>query len=1187
MRTDITRESPMSIPYCTLQFFERLFFFSLPGFNSPMADQLASSSSLPPSWRYDVFLSFRGEDTSTNFTDHLYKALVDNGINTFIDRQLTRGEEISLALLQAIEESRISLVMFSKNYASSRWCLDELVKILQCRESKKQIVLPVFYKVDPSHVRNQTSSFGVGFAKLQGKFKDNKKKVLMWRRALREVANVSGHPVKEEDYEATIINNIVKEILVRVLDRTYLNVAKHPVGLQSCVQEVKELLGVDGNGGCVVGIWGTSGIGKTTIAKAVYNAIAHKFEGSCFLSDVRETSMQHGGLIQLQNTLLSEINRGSKSKVVNTHGGKSLIENLLRQKKILLILDDVDELEQLNSLAEVEWIGEGSIMIITTKDRGLLESYGVKFIYNVRKLNDDEALELLSLNAFGRNEPPDNYFKLAQRVVAYAQGLPSALNRIGSHLRKKSIDRWQVILDICDSCKGEPYYDIQTVLQKSCDDWDDVVQQVSCDMSYSDIRQLKEFKNLAKFTSMNFRGCKFLEKIPDLSGSPNLKHLVLSECKSLVEVDDSVGFLDKLVYLNLNGCSKLKRFATRLGLRSLEWLYLKGCTRLESFPEIEEGKMESLTDLDIRQSGIRELPSSIAYLSGLQRLKANECENFTGTSLHHLYGLQDLIQVHFGKCPKLVTFGNHMVKFDEVSSCNSITLALPNLFDLDLGGCNLSESDFLVPLGCWFALASLDLSRNNFVSLPDCISKFVNLMKLRLSGCKRLREIPKVLPPSLCDLYLNDCTSLEKIPRLPPMLELLELTNCFRLSGDEVAKLENNLLNEEPLQRDELQVILPSNEVQKWFRPSNYHAGHLISFDMSYSGIRQLKGFKNLAKYTSMNFKGCKFLEKIPDLSGSPNLKHLVLSECKSLVEVHDSVGFLDKLVYLNLNGCSKLKRFVTRLGLRSLEWLYLKGCTRLESFPEIEEGKMESLTDLDIRQSGIRELPSSIAYLSGLQRLKANECENLTGTSLHHLYGLQDLIQVHFGRCPKLVTFGKSKVKLDEVSSCSTQSQLLSTDLDISDCNSITLALPNLFDLDLGGCNLSESDFLVPLGCWFALASLDLSRNNFVGLPDCISKFVNLMKLRFSGCRRLQKIPQVLPPSLCDLYLDDCTSLEKIPKLPLMLERLELTNCIKLGDDEVAKLKNNWLNEESLQRAELKVILPDNEVQKWPSYTL
>ncbi|CAN6563493.1 unnamed protein product [Malus baccata var. baccata] len=1088
-----------------------------------MAGQLVSSSSFTsnPSWKYDVFLSFRGEDTRSDFTDHLYKGLVDKGIHTFIDRQLPRGEEISPALLKAIEESRISLVIFSKNYASSRWCLEELVKILQCRESKKQIVLPVFYKVDPSHVRNQKSSFGDAFTDHERKFKDKKEKVLMWRRALREVANLSGHPFRKGEYvylfpllsEATFISNIVEDILVKVHGDTYLNVAKHPVGIQSCVQEVKELLaGVKTNDSgrerrrrserwpsrkVLAGDWTSDHLYKALVDKGINTFI-----------DRQRTRGE-----EISPALLQAIEGSRISLVIFS-------KNYASSR---WCLDELVKIRQCKK-SKQQIVLPVFYKVDPSHVRNQTSSFGVGFTKLQGKFKDNK-----------------------KKVLMWRRALREVTNLSG-HLVKE------------------------------------------------------EGYNLAKFTSMNFRGCKFLEKIPDLSGSPNLKHLVLSECKSLVEVDDSVGFLDKLVYLNLNGCSKLTRFATRLGLRSLEWLYLKGCTRLERFPEIEEGKMESLTDLDIQQSGIRELPSSIAYLTGLQRLKANECENLTGTSLHHIYGLQDLIQVHFSKCPKLVTFGKNTVKFDEVSSCsnqsqllstdldisdgNSITLALPNLFDLDLGGCNLSESDFLVSLGCCFALASLDLSRNNFVSLPDCFSKFVNLMKLRLSGCMRLREIPQVLPPGLCDLYLDDCTSLEKIPKLPPMLEHLELTNCFRLSADEVAKLENNLLNEEPLRRGELQVILPGNEVQKWFRPSNYHAGHLVSFDMSYSGIRQLKGFKNSAEFTSMNFRGCEFLEKIPDLSGSPNLKHLVLSDCKSLVEVDDSIGFLDKLVYLNLNGCSKLKRFATRLGLRSLEWLYLKGCTRLGSFPEIEEGKMKSLTDLDIRQSGIRELPSSIAYLTGLQRLKANECENLTGTSLHHIYGLPDLIQVHFGKCPKLVTFGNHKVKLDEVSSCNTQSLLHSTDLDTSDDNSITLALPNLFDLDLGGCNLSESDFLVPLGCWFALASLDLSRNNFVSLPDCISKFVNLMKLRLSGCRRLRKIPQVLPPSLCGLYLDDCTSLEKIPKLPPMLERLELTNCIKLSGDEVAKLKNNWLNEESLQLAELQVILPGNKVQKWPSYT-
>ncbi|CAN6563525.1 unnamed protein product [Malus baccata var. baccata] len=336
-------------------------------------------------------------------------------------------------------------------------------------------------------------------------------------------------------------------------------------------------------------------------------------------------------------------------------------------------------------------------------------------------------------------------------------------------------------------------------------------------MPNSGIRQLKGFQNLAKLTSMNLSGCKLLEKIPNLSGSPNLRTLILDKCKSLVEVDDSVGFLDQLVILSLDGCSRLKRFATKLRLRSLQFLYLDGCTRLKRFPEIEV-EMESLLVLGIAKSGIRELPSSIAYLTGLDELLANECENLTGTSLHHIFGLQDLNCINMDGCPKLVTFGKFSTRLD-TSHYNGIPLALPKVGKLYLNGCNLSESDFLVPLDCWSTLAHLDLSRNNFVSLPDCISKFVNLETLHLSGCKRLREIPHALPPNLRSLSLDDCTSLEKIPKLPSGLRFLELTNCVRLSGDEVAKLENNLLNlyQESYRCSRLHVTYPGNEIPKRF----------------------------------------------------------------------------------------------------------------------------------------------------------------------------------------------------------------------------------------------------------------------------------------------------------------------------------------------------------------------------------
>uniref|UniRef100_A0A5B7BEF0 ADP-ribosyl cyclase/cyclic ADP-ribose hydrolase n=1 Tax=Davidia involucrata TaxID=16924 RepID=A0A5B7BEF0_DAVIN len=151
------------------------------------------SSSSVPRWSHDVFLSFRGEDTRKNFTDHLYTALVQAGIHTFRDDdELPRGKEISSELLKAIQESRISIIVFSKNYASSRWCLDELVKINECRKIIGQLVLPLFYNVDPSDVRKQTGSFAEAFARHEERFLAEMDRVEKWRTALTEVGNLSG-----------------------------------------------------------------------------------------------------------------------------------------------------------------------------------------------------------------------------------------------------------------------------------------------------------------------------------------------------------------------------------------------------------------------------------------------------------------------------------------------------------------------------------------------------------------------------------------------------------------------------------------------------------------------------------------------------------------------------------------------------------------------------------------------------------------------------------------------------------------------------------------------------------------------------------------------------------------------------------------------------------------------------------
>ena len=148
---------------------------------------------------YDVFISFRGSDTRNTFVDHLYSHLVRKGIFVFKDdTQLRKGESISPQLLQAIQRSRVSIIVFSKDYASSTWCLDEMAAIAQCRAELKQIVFPVFYDVDPSHVRKQNGVYESAFVLHTKQFGYGSEKVARWRRAITCLAESAGWDVRNK-----------------------------------------------------------------------------------------------------------------------------------------------------------------------------------------------------------------------------------------------------------------------------------------------------------------------------------------------------------------------------------------------------------------------------------------------------------------------------------------------------------------------------------------------------------------------------------------------------------------------------------------------------------------------------------------------------------------------------------------------------------------------------------------------------------------------------------------------------------------------------------------------------------------------------------------------------------------------------------------------------------------------------
>ncbi|PWA64080.1 toll/interleukin-1 receptor (TIR) domain-containing protein [Artemisia annua] len=414
----------------------------------------SSSSSSSRSFKYDVFLSFRGEDTRKNFVDHLYTALGQRLIRTYKDDiTLPRGESVGPALLEAIEESNIAVIVFSKNYADSSWCLDELVHIMKCREDMGLTVIPVFYDVDPSEVRYLKRKFGEAFSKQEMK---NVKKAELWRKALVAASNISGWEPKNvaNGHEAAAIQNIVDAISDKLLSSTS-DIDEELVGMTDRVKDLISILEIGTGDVRMVGIWGVGGGGKTTLATSVYMKINDNFQGHCIVDNIREESSKHGRTT-LQAKILSTLLK-TKVEVQNEEEGKRIIKNRLCRSNVLILLDDVDDCKQLEALAgSHKWFGNGSRIIITTRDEHVLRTRKVNHISPVTLLSQDEGIRLFRKHAYNEEEPLKDYGLLSLRVVSYAHGLPLALKVLGSFLYDKNEKEWMSTLErLKDIPEGE------------------------------------------------------------------------------------------------------------------------------------------------------------------------------------------------------------------------------------------------------------------------------------------------------------------------------------------------------------------------------------------------------------------------------------------------------------------------------------------------------------------------------------------------------------------------------------------------------------------------------------------------------------------------------------------------------------------------------------------------------------
>ncbi|KAI9086145.1 hypothetical protein K1719_031866 [Acacia pycnantha] len=260
--------------------------------------------------------------------------------------------------------------------------------------------------------------------------------------------------------QSGFIERIVEDAFAMLPPKRFHN-SDYVVGLEPHIEEVMSLLDNSDDGACRLGIHGLGGIGKTTLAKAIYNSIFYQFEGSCFLFDVREESKKFHGNVCLQQTLLSEILEEKRMKFGSVHERISKMKHRLSQKKVLLVLDDVDEPEQIEELAGgCDWFGPGSKVIITTRDKQLLLARNVEKTYEMKKLNDHDSLKLFCWHAFHTIKTPKGYQDMARHVISYAQGLPLALRVIGSNLAYKNLEEWGSILEKYDRIPGSSIHEV-------------------------------------------------------------------------------------------------------------------------------------------------------------------------------------------------------------------------------------------------------------------------------------------------------------------------------------------------------------------------------------------------------------------------------------------------------------------------------------------------------------------------------------------------------------------------------------------------------------------------------------------------------------------------------------------------------------------------------------------------------
>ncbi|XP_011041390.1 PREDICTED: TMV resistance protein N-like isoform X3 [Populus euphratica] len=886
-----------------------------------------SSSSRFSRCKYQVFLSFRGEDTRKNFTDHLYTALVQARIRTFReDNEIRGGENIDLELQQAIQQSKIAIIVFSKNYASSRWCLDELVMIMERVRTGSCIVFPVFYDVDPSQVRKQTGSFAAAFVEHQKHFKEEMDRVNGWRIALKNVADLGGMDLGD-GYEAQFVQSIVEKVSMK-LDRKIFQVPLHFIGRDLLINCINSWLQNGSDGAAIVILYGIGGVGKTAIAKSVYNQNFYKFAGKSFLSNVRERSKESNGVVRLQRQLLSDILNKIVDEIHDVDEGIIKIEDALCCRRTFITLDDVDKREQFNAIVDMRnWLCQGSKIIVTTRNKSWITADDEFVEFKVKPLDNEKSLELFSWHTFGQAHPVEDFTDLSWRIVNHCNGLPLAHRVIGSSLSRKRRQVWESILQEMEVI---PNCEVQKVLRISYDSLDDDYQKdlfldIACFFNGMDEDYVSTILDGlgvgATYRVDNLIDRCLLERdqkkrlcmhqlIRDMGRqiarqeSPKCQR-IWHHTEAFTILKETIQDAEKLRGLTLDMHALMKDNCTEVvctdSMVRHKYNLFQHCPLPPFLPSEWISEFFFREQVQAGQTSLFPIPSTDVFrkMQNVKFLQLNYMK-FYGSYEHfpknliwlcwHGFSLRS-IPKHF--ClEKLVVLD--LSKSSLVDAWKG-KLSLPKLKILDLR-------------------YSRDLIRTpNFSGLPV-------LEKLILEGCVHLVQIHESIGDLHCLVILNlkNCKSLLELPEeisSLSSLQLLHLDGCSNLDG-----LNMGLDHHQGLRLLQSDGIVASTSyieslLLKLFVPSRFSARKnsrftsfplppsLVSLNLSDTPLRFLpENIKDLSTLRFLVLERCNMLQILPELPS--NLVVLDVSYCYSLQ------GLVKQFLFTRARDCDQLVQF-------------------------------------------------------------------------------------------------------------------------------------------------------------------------------------------------------------------------------------------------------------------------------------